>query len=120
PVVSGTAINGGKEVSVENNGTYQEVTLNISDGSLKKVSLVKEDGTEEVLETYEDNFKNTKITFEKKYAEEGTYTIKAVDRNNNESTITFTIDNTPAKVKAANILVDGDVNEQQYFYAKIG
>ncbi len=114
------AINGGKEVSVENNGTYQEVTLNISDGSLKKVSLVKEDGTEEVLETYKDNFKNTKLTFEKKYAEEGTYTIKAVDRNNNESTITFTIDNTPAKVKAANILVDGDVNEQQYFYAKIG
>ena len=120
PVVGGTAINGGKEVSVANNGTYQEVTLNISDGSLKKVSLVKEDGTEEVLETYEDNFKNTKITFEKKYAEEGTYTIKAVDRNNNVSTITFTIDKTPAKVKAANILVDGDVNEQQYFYAKIG
>ena len=122
PVVGGTAINGGKEVSVKNNGTYQEVTLNISDGSLKKVSLVKEDGTEEVLETYKDNFKNIKLTFEKKYAEdeEGTYTIKAVDRNNNESTITFTIDNTPAKVKAANILVDGDVNEQQYFYAKIG
>ena len=120
PVVGGTAINGGKEVSVANNGTYQEVTLNISDGSLKKVSLVKEDGTEEVLETYKDNYKNTKLTFEKKYTEEGTYTIKAVDRNNNESTITFTIDKTPAKVKAANILVDGDVNEQQYFYAKIG
>ncbi len=113
PVVSGTAINGGEEVSVENNGTYQEVTLNISDGSLKKVSLVKEDGTEEVLETYEDNFKNTKITFEKKYAEEGTYTIKAVDRNNNVSTITFTIDNTPASRVYSTL--DFDKSGKQYY-----
>lgn len=115
PVVGGTAINGGKEVSVENNGTYQEVTLNISDGSLKKVSLVKEDGTEEVLETYKDNFKNTKITFEKKYTEdeEGTYTFKAVDRNNNESTITFTIDNTPATRVYSTL--DFDKSGKQYY-----
>ena len=113
PVVGGTAINGGKEVSVENNGTYQEVTLNISDGSLKKVSLVKEDGTEEVLETYKDNFKNTKITFEKKYAEEGTYTFKAVDRNNNVSTITFTIDKTPASRVYSTL--DFDKSGKQYY-----
>ena len=113
PVVSGTAINGGEEVSVENNGTYQEVTLNISDGSLKKVSLVKEDGTEEVLETYKDNYKNTKLTFEKKYTEEGTYTIKAVDRNNNESTITFTIDKTPASRVYSTL--DFDKSGKQYY-----
>ena len=126
PVVSGTAINGGEEVSVENNGTYQEVTLNISDGSLKKVSLVKEDGTEEVLETYKDNFKNTKITFEKKYAEEGTYTIKAVDRNNNESTITFTIDKTPATRVYSTLDFDKsgkqyyEVDKEKVYYVKNG
>ena len=126
PVVSGTAINGGKEVSVENNGTYQEVTLNISDGSLKKVSLVKEDGTEEVLETYKDNYKNTKITFEKKYAEEGTYTFKAVDRNNNESTITFTIDKTPATRVYSTLDFDKsgkqyyEVDKEKVYYVKNG
>ena len=126
PVVSGTAINGGEKVSVENNGTYQEVTLNISDGSLKKVSLVKEDGTEEVLETYKDNFKNTKITFEKKYAEEGTYTFKAVDRNNNESTITFTIDKTPATRVYSTLDFDKsgkqyyEVDKEKVYYVKNG
>ena len=126
PVVSGTAINGGEEVSVENNGTYQEVTLNISDGSLKKVSLVKEDGTEEVLETYKDNYKNTKLTFEKKYTEEGTYTIKAVDRNNNESTITFTIDKTPATRVYSTLDFDKsgkqyyEVDKEKVYYVKNG
>ena len=126
PVVGGTAINGGKEVSVENNGTYQEVTLNISDGSLKKVSLVKEDGTEEVLETYKDNYKNTKLTFEKKYTEEGTYTIKAVDRNNNESTITFTIDKTPATRVYSTLDFDKsgkqyyEVDKEKVYYVKNG
>ena len=63
PVISRTTENAGEDVSIENNGIYQEVALNISDGSLKKVSLVKEDGSEEELATYKDNYTNKKITF---------------------------------------------------------
>ncbi len=83
------------------NGVYKEVTLNISDGSLKKVVLVKEDGTEEVLQDYEDNYTTKKMTFEKTYNVEGTYEIKAVDRNKNESTIIFTIDKTKPVITGA-------------------
>ena len=113
PVISGTAKNAGEDVSIKNNGIYQEVALNISDGSLKKVSLVKEDGSEEELATYKDNYTNKKITFEKKYTEEGTYTIKAVDRNKNESTITFTIDKTPASRVYSTL--DFDKSGKQYY-----
>ncbi len=113
PVISGTAKNAGEDVSIENNGIYQEVALNISDGSLKKVSLVKEDGSEEELATYKDNYTNKKITFEKQYTEEGTYTIKAVDRNKNESTITFTIDKTPASRVYSTL--DFDKSGKQYY-----
>ena len=120
PEIDGKAINGGKEVSLENNGVYQKVSLNITDGSMKTVSLVKEDGSEEVLETYKDNYTADKMKFEKTFDQDGTYTIKAVDRNKNESTITFTIDTKKPVLNAANILVDGDVNEQKYFYAKVG
>ena len=120
PVVDGKAIRGGKEVSLENNGVYQKVTLNISDGSMKTVSLVKADGSEEVLATYKDNYTADKMKFEKTFDQDGTYTVKAVDRNKNESTITFTVDTKKPVLNAANILVDGDVNEQKYFYAKVG
>lgn len=126
PIIKGTAINGGQEVTLENNGTYQEVTLNISDGSLKKVSLVKEDGSIEELATYKDNYKNTKLTFEKKYTEEGTYTIKAVDRNKNESTITFTIDKTPATRVYSTLDFDksgkqyNEVDGEKIYYVKNG
>ncbi len=113
PVISRTTENAGEDVSIENNGIYQEVALNISDGSLKKVSLVKEDGSEEELATYKDNYTNKKITFEKKYTEEGTYTIKAVDRNKNESTITFTIDKTPASRVYSTL--DFDKSGKQYY-----
>ena len=104
----------------------QNVTLNISDGSLKKVVLVKEDGTEEVLATYEDNFKNIKLTFEKEYTEEGTYTIKAVDRNNNETTVTFTIDKTPATRVYSTLDFDKsgkdyyEIDKEKVYYVKNG
>ena len=120
------AINGGKKTTLENNGIYQKVTLNISDGSLKKVVIVKEDSTEEVLATYEDNFKNTKVTFEKEYTEEGTYTIKAVDRNNNETTVTFTIDKTPATRVYSTLDFDKsgkqyyEINKEKVYYVKNG
>ncbi len=42
------------------------------------------------------------------------------DDINEETYPSVTIDNTKAVVKAANILVDGDINEQKEFYAKVG
>ncbi len=57
----------------------------------------------------------------KTITEEGTHTIKVIDKAGNESEeITFIIDKTPAKVTAANILVNGDSNEQSIFYATNG
>lgn len=119
PVITGTGLNP-NESELEDGGEYQSVSLNISDGSLKKVVRVNEDGTETELATFEDNYKNIKVVYEKTFEEEGTYTIKAVDRNNNEASITFTIDRTAPSRSAANILVQGDSNEQGTYYATYG
>lgn len=98
PVLSGTGINGKNEVEVKDGGYYKNATIHFEDGSLKKVVLVNEDGTEEVLEEYEDNYTTSKMVFDRTFPEDGTYedgtyTIKAIDRKGNETVVTFTIDN---------------------------
>ena len=126
PEITGTATNGKSEVSLTNNGTYKKVTLNISDGSLKKVVLVKEDGSEEVLQEFDDNYTNEKVVYEgtfgdeETFGDEGTYTIKGVDRNNQEVSITFTIDKTAPKRSAANILEYNADNNLGTYYVKTG
>lgn len=92
PVISGTGVNGKNEVAVSDNGYYKNATLHIEDGSMKKVVLVHEDGTEEVLAEYKDNYTTEKMVFDRTFDVDGKYTIKAIDRKGNESTITFTID----------------------------
>ncbi len=119
PIITGTGLNPDK-VELENGGFYQSVSLKISDGSLKKVVRVNDDGTETELATFKDNFKNIKMLYENTFDEEGTYNIKAIDRNNNEESITFTIDRTAPKRSAANILVQGDANELGTYYATYG
>ena len=119
PIITGTGLNP-DGVELENDGFYQSVSLKISDGSLKKVVRVNDDGTETELATFEDNFKNIKMLYENTFEEEGTYNIKAIDRNNNEESITFTIDRTAPKRSAANILVQGDANELGTYYATYG
>ena len=53
--------------------------------------------------------------------QDGTYFVRVTDKADNEKAeLTFTIDQTDPVVKAANILVDGDVNEQIEFYATTG
>lgn len=53
--------------------------------------------------------------------QDGTYFVRVTDKADNEKAeLTFTIDQTDPVVKAANILVDGDVNEQTEFYATKG
>ena len=116
PIITGTGLNP-DEVELENGGFYQSVSLKVSDGSLKKVVRVNDDGTETELATFEDNFKNIKMLYENTFDEEGTYNIKAIDRNNNEESITFTIDRTAPKRSAANILVQGEANELGTYYA---
>lgn len=119
PIITGTGLNP-DEVELKNGGFYQSVSLKISDGSLKKVVRVDDDGTETELATFKDNFKNIKMLYENTFDEEGTYNIKAIDRNNNEESITFTIDRTAPKRSAANILVQGDANELGTYYATYG
>ena len=52
---------------------------------------------------------------------EGNYTVVAYDKSGNASeSYTFTIDKTLPTLGAANILVSGDVNEQEVFYATNG
>ena len=92
PVLSGTGINGKNEVEVKDGGYYKNATIHFEDGSLKKVVLVNEDDTEEVLEEYEDNYTTSKMVFDRTFPEDGTYTIKAIDRKGNETVVTFTID----------------------------
>ena len=98
PVLSGTGINGKNEVEVKDGGYYKNATIHFEDGSLKKVVLVNEDGTEEVLEEYEDNYTTAKMVFDRTFTEDGTYTIKAIDRKGNETVVTFTIDNAVPKI----------------------
>ena len=98
PALSGTGINGKNEVKVKDGGYYKNATIHFEDGSLKKVVLVNEDGTEEVLEEYEDNYTTSKMVFDRTFPEDGTYedgtyTIKAIDRKGNDTVVTFTIDN---------------------------
>ena len=92
PVLSGTGINGKNEVEVKDGGYYKNATIHFEDGSLKKVVLVNEDGTEEVLEEYKDNYTTSKMVFARTFKGDGTYTIKAIDRKGNETVVTFTID----------------------------
>ena len=98
PVLSGTGINGKNEVEVKDSGYYKNATIHFEDGSLKKVVLVNEDGTEEVLEEYKDNYTTSKMVFDHTFPEDGTYTIKAIDRKGNETVVTFTIDNAVPKI----------------------
>ena len=100
PEVEATGYNG-NEVPVENGKKYQKVHVKFTDGSLKKVVLLNEDGSEkEVLKTEDDNYYLEKLVYEKTFEEEGTYIVRAIDRNNQETTITFTIDKTdPLKDK---------------------
>ena len=98
PVLSGTGINGKNEVEVKDGGYYKNATIHFEDGSLKKVVLVNEDDTEEVLEEYEDNYTTAKMVFDRTFTEDGTYTIKAIDRKGNETVVTFTIDNAVPKI----------------------
>lgn len=119
PKVEATGYNG-SDVPVENGKSYQKVTVNITDGSLKKVVLLNEDGSEkEVLKTFEDNYVTEKMVYEGTFEDEGTYTIKGIDRNNQEVSITFTIDKTAPKRSAANILeYNADNNLGTYYVTK--
>ena len=98
PVLSGTGTNGKNEVEVKDGGYYKNATIHFEDGSLKKVVLVNEDDTEEVLEEYENNYTTSKMVFDHTFPEDGTYTIKAIDRKGNETVVTFTIDNAVPKI----------------------
>ena len=98
PVISG--------VDVEYNNKSEIVT--VKDDNLASVTV---NGVEQEFEG---------TSFEKKFPSDGTYTVVATDKAGNSTSVTFTIDQTDPVVKAANILVDGDVNEQTEFYATTG
>lgn len=83
------------------------------------------------LTVIEENIQNAKyqkdggdwVSFESGTVldQDGTYFVRVTDKADNEKAeLTFTIDQTDPVVKAANILVDGDVNEQTEFYATTG
>ena len=74
------------------NTVYNSVRLNVSDGSLKKVVITKGEDTKE--ETFDNNYTIKKVTYEVELTEEGTHTVKATDRQGNETEVTFTIDAT--------------------------
>ena len=87
----------------------------------KDIEIKVEDLKVKTIELYSYNDKTTK-TIENGYVlkEEGTYAITATDYAGRSTKVYVTIDKTKPVLKAANILVDGDKNEQKYFYAKIG
>lgn len=94
PLFEGKGIVGSKEETLVNNGVYKKVTLNVTDGSLKKVVRVNE-AEEEILTELDDNYNTAKVmSYENTFDTEGTYTIKAIDRAGNETEITFVIDTT--------------------------
>ena len=83
------------------------------------------------LTVIEENIQNAKyqkdggdwVSFESGIIldQDGTYFVRVTDKAyNKKAELTFTIDQTDPVVKAANILVDGDVNEQTEFYATTG
>lgn len=83
------------------------------------------------LTVIEENIQNAKyqkdggdwVSFESGTVldQDGTYFVRVTDKAyNKKAELTFTIDQTDPVVKAANILVDGDVNEQIEFYATTG
>jgi len=74
------------------NTVYNSVRLNVSDGSLNKVVITKGEDTKE--ETFDNNYTIKKVTYEVELTEEGTHTVKATDRQGNETEVTFTIDAT--------------------------
>ena len=120
PVLTATGYNG-SDVPVENGKSYQKVHVKFTDGSLKKVVLLNEDGSEkEVLKTEDDNHYLEKLVYEKTFEEEGTYIVRAIDRNNQKTTITFTIDKTAPKRTSANILEYNADNNLRTYYVKTG
>lgn len=83
------------------------------------------------LTVIEENIQNAKyqkdggdwVSFESGTVldQDGTYFVRVTDKAyNKKAELTFTIDQTDPVVKSANILVDGDVNEQTEFYATTG
>lgn len=102
PVITGTGKKD-KESELTNNEIYKEVTLKVTDGSLKKVL-----NGEESLAELEDNYVSSKVmSYEKKFTAEGTYTITAIDRAGIKNTITFTIDRTKPEISG--------VENQKYY-----
>lgn len=52
--------------------------------------------------------------------EDGVYTLVVVDSSFNDTVVTFTIDKTAPKTSAANILINGDSNNDKVFYGTYG
>lgn len=116
PVITGTGLVGEKETEFTNEGIYKSVNLNVIDKNLKIVEIYKD---EVLVETkiYKWNEDKTCML---SYQEDGVYKIIVTDRANQKVEYTFTIDTTPAVLGAANILVNGDSNEQKEFWATNG
>ena len=116
PEIKGIGIIGDNELDFNENVTYKTVNLNVIDKNLQKVEIYKDN---ELIETrtYKSNQDKTcnLIDFI-----DGNYKIVVTDMAKNSDEYTFTIDSTPAKVLASNILVSGDPNEQKEFYATNG
>ena len=116
PEIKGIGIIGDNELDFNENVTYKTVNLNVIDKNLQKVEIYKDN---ELIETR--TYKSTQdktcnlIDFI-----DGNYKIVVTDMAKNTDEYTFTIDSTPAKVLASNILVSGDKNEQKEFYATNG
>ena len=105
--------------------TTDPVFPNLIDGTITndKVSLVVTDlDFDYILITNNDTKYSWKETRDwTSFHLEGNYTVVAYDKSGNASeSYTFTIDKTLPKLGAANILVSGDVNEQEVFYATNG
>lgn len=116
PVIEGTGLVGENNTELKNNGVYKSVNINVIDVNLNTVKIYKDD-VEIDSKSYTWNGDKTCIL---SYSEDGEYYIYAKDRALNEVELTFTIDNQSAVLGAANILVNGDVNEQTEFWATNG
>lgn len=84
------------------------VTLQASDGSLKKVEVKK--GEEVTTYEFKNNYTANKVVSDEiKLTEDGTYTITATDRFGNTETKTITVDAKDPKIKAFGISTSGKV-----------
>lgn len=104
-----------KTYPVVNNGNLANKYVNHSvslyiDEANDYTLTVTRDGNE--LIGYQDNMYEL--------SHDGDYVVTVIDAAGNETIVKFTIDKTLPKLGAANILVSGDVNEQEVFYAKNG